>query len=339
MTHIEHCTLRIDLPFLIQHCLQLRIFLSRIARVSDVRILVYDEHKLLQGDTSNVAQVISLFLGSLSGRRCQDFAIDRKVSWPQQPPFIPSYPDFSAQRDIQEHLSTFASTVENVELQVDMFSTPHLSNLALAFARSPSITRLNFHASARSSEPEFLRALLNFHLPALEEISLTGSMAMSHVAKFLDRHPTIRQLRLATATLNLPPVDWEIDYRYSLANVTHLTLCANYVPSFFQSFDVGYLSSLTIITAFYSLNSLTMLSNALDIVFSHAGRSISQLKVMFSMSLDFSLRHEPYDNITPDVCFPKRKAMGISQLGIDFRDALECEASMVSLPAFAYGLI
>lgn len=339
MIHIKRCTLRIDLPTIIKHGQQLQPFLSCIPTISDLRIIVYEEHKLLVHDTRQLAEVLSSFLGSLSGHHCLDFSIDRKVSWPQRPPYFPTYPRLDAQQGLLEKVSVFASTVEKLDLPMDMFKTTHLSHVALAFARSPSITSLNLHSSDRVSESEFAHALDQFHLPALEDLTIFGSMAMIDLKNFLVRHPQVSQVQLGRC-LGPPSDDFRSDNQYLLTSVTDVIISADYVAGFFKAFKLPYLRSLLIISAFHSISALTALSNALDTISVHTGTMLSRLSIMFSMSLDFSLEdEEAYDRATLVVSYPKRKLLGISSLGVDFQDGLESEASMVSIYGFIIGHI
>lgn len=86
------------------------------------------------------------------------------------------------------------------------------------------------------------------------------------------------------------------------------------------------LLSLTVLAPVCEISALSSLGNALDFIEIYGGASITQLDVVFSISLDLSLAGGVDDDL-----FPKCHLLGISELEVAFRDGFQSEASMASI--------
>jgi hypothetical protein len=328
-SNIDSCSLQLDLQYLIEHRQILQQFLARTAKISHIHILVYDEHQLMEHTTGQLTRALFAFIGSLSERQCYDFSIERRMCWPERSPYLPTYPRVERQRKLPQRMSAFASKIERLELCVGLFRTKPLSRLAFSFAHCPSVTRLFLHGSFPFQADDFSDALSRFQLPSLQELTVYGSVRMSNLAGFLIRHPTVEQVSLPCS---FAPMSSYLDSRPRLMAVSDATLSTNYIPLFLRAFELPSLTSLTVMAPQCEVMALTSLCFALDIVSTYGSPSITQLEIVFPLSLDDCFTDALLGTIftSEEQILPRHILAGISDLEITFHDGFQCDASMVS---------
>jgi hypothetical protein len=223
-------------------------------------------------------------------------------------------------------MRTFASHIEEVDLCLDLFTNPTLSRVALSFTHSPSIIRLSIRGSYPFNDTDFSSALSHFQLPSLEEVTFYGPVSSSDLARFLIRHPTVREVTLACS---VAPLSVHTGNPVSLASVSSAVLSANSVPAFFSAFELPSLVSLTVIAAPCD-NWASSLCHALDAISPDGGELLDRLSIIFSIGPDFGGK-EGASLVTEDISLPKYKLLGISKLDVLSLDAFEAGTSLVSI--------
>jgi hypothetical protein len=332
MTHVESCSLDIDLQYVIEHGRQLRCFLSSISRILDVRIFIYDEHSLFESKSEELAYVIGTFLAAFTDRQCIELSICQGINYPTRPEYEPVFPRITAAQWRKfAGISDLASTVERVDFLMDMFQSPDTANVALAFAHSPSITHLGLHSSNRFAPWLFSDVLPHFRLPALKVVSIFGPLMMSDLANFLDHHTTLKRVQLCCASLTPPHDEPEIE-GHVVTSVKAVGLSTHYVPAFFRSFRLPHLRDLSLTMPFCTVTGLQSLNHALNMI-SILDVSAPRLTVRFTFGLDwlFGTMDMPYEG-----SLPHERLSGISELCVDLSDALETDAGMVSVNESIY---
>jgi hypothetical protein len=337
MTLITSCSLRLDLRYIIEHWQIIRRFLANTTNISYVTVLVHkeDRHLLLRGSTGKIAKALSSFLASLASKNCYDFSFERSPCDPVTP-YTPSFPCIEPQKGRTEAVRIFASTIENLELHVDLFRTAPLVRVAQYFANGPSVTRLHLRASCPSSEADFGTILPCFQLPSLQDVTISGSVRIVHLLPFLVRHPNVEILDLSC----MRPACWSFLHepltsdKALLTSLTTLTASVGCIIELFNAFSMPRLSSVKM--SVWSSSDMLLLKGALNAMSAHTalyGSPNVRLEIAVFTGQDFMSRFRsptlPF--VVDDAIYPEPGLLGISELEVWFQDGVKSEESMVSI--------